>query len=60
MFKTTEYSYYSSYLLSTDTMQLKAIFSKIILCDCQTGVNCNALYSAGFDWQMPREVSCLF
>ena len=26
---------YSSYLLSTNTMQLKAIFSKIIFCDCQ-------------------------
>ena len=38
-------------------MQLKAIFSKIILCDCQTSVNFDALHSAGFDCQMPKEVS---
>ena len=37
----------------------KAIFSKIILYDCQTGVNYTALHSAGFDCQMPKEVSCL-
>ena len=41
-------------------MQPKAIFRKIILYDCQTGFNCNVLHSAGFDCQMPKEVSCLF